>query len=577
MEENATMTAEKKGKRKGKKRGKKILIFLLLLLVIILAAYYFMKKKGEKAAAAEAGTVQTAEVQRMDISSELTASSSLSPKDTYEITSLVEGEILEAPFEEGDVVEEGQVLYRIDSSSMDRDMTSAQTSLTRAQENLQSAQEDYSEAAAKYSGNTYKSTESGYIRTLYIEAGDSVGNGTQIAEIYDDTTMKLKVPFLSAEASLMAVGQAATVTLEDTGEQLDGQVTVVSNMDETLTGGRLVRYVTIQVTNPGGLTADMAATASVESFVCASEGTFEPAVEETMSAELSGSSNLEIESMLVSEGDYVTEGTPIFKATDRSMTKLMKSFEDSLNSASDSLESAENNLENTQDSIDDYTITAPISGTVITKTSKAGDNITKGTSGSTTMAVIYDLSTMTLEMSVDELDVSSVKVGQTVQITADAVEGQVFTGTVTNVSLEGNYSNGVTNYPVTVTLEDTGDLLPGMNVDATIILDSAEQALCIPAGALMRGNQVYVKDDSVTEQQGRVPAGFRAVEVETGVVNDEYVEILSGLSEGDVVYVDPSAGNASASGMIQMMPMGGPAGGGPAGGGPAGGGSGRQR
>ena len=577
MEENATMTAEKKGKRKGKKRGKKILIFLLLLLVIILAAYYFMKKKGEKAAAAEAGTVQTAEVQRMDISSELTASSSLSPKDTYEITSLVEGEILEAPFEEGDVVEEGQVLYRIDSSSMDRDMTSAQTSLTRAQENLQSAQEDYSEAAAKYSGNTYKSTESGYIRTLYIEAGDSVGNGTQIAEIYDDTTMKLKVPFLSAEASLMAVGQAATVTLEDTGEQLDGQVTVVSNMDETLTGGRLVRYVTIQVTNPGGLTADMAATASVESFVCASEGTFEPAVEETMSAELSGSSNLEIESMLVSEGDYVTEGTPIFKATDRSMTKLMKSFEDSLNSASDSLESAENNLENTQDSIDDYTITAPISGTVITKTSKAGDNITKGTSGSTTMAVIYDLSTMTLEMSVDELVVSSVKVGQTVQITADAVEGQVFTGTVTNVSLEGNYSNGVTNYPVTVTLEDTGDLLPGMNVDATIILDSAEQALCIPAGALMRGNQVYVKDDSVTEQQGRVPAGFRAVEVETGVVNDEYVEILSGLSEGDVVYVDPSAGNASASGMIQMMPMGGPAGGGPAGGGPAGGGSGRQR
>lgn len=577
MEENATMTAEKKGKRKGKKRGKKILIFLLLLLVIILAAYYFMKEKGEKAAAAEAGTVQTAEVQRMDISSELTASSSLSPKDTYEITSLVEGEILEAPFEEGDVVEEGQVLYRIDSSSMDRDMTSAQTSLTRAQENLQSAQEDYSEAAAKYSGNTYKSTESGYIRTLYIEAGDSVGNGTQIAEIYDDTTMKLKVPFLSAEASLMAVGQAATVTLEDTGEQLDGQVTVVSNMDETLTGGRLVRYVTIQVTNPGGLTADMAATASVESFVCASEGTFEPAVEEAMSAELSGSSNLEIESMLVSEGDYVTEGTPIFKATDRSMTKLMKSFEDSLNSASDSLESAENNLENTQDSIDDYTITAPISGTVITKTSKAGDNITKGTSGSTTMAVIYDLSTMTLEMSVDELDVSSVKVGQTVQITADAVEGQVFTGTVTNVSLEGNYSNGVTNYPVTVTLEDTGDLLPGMNVDATIILDSAEQALCIPAGALMRGNQVYVKDDSVTEQQGRVPAGFRAVEVETGVVNDEYVEILSGLSEGDVVYVDPSAGNASASGMIQMMPMGGPAGGGPAGGGPAGGGSGRQR
>lgn len=157
------------------------------------------------------------------------------------------------------------------------------------------------------------------------------------------------------------------------------------------------------------------------------------------------------------------------------------------------------------------------------------------------MAVIYDLSAMTLSMSVDELDVGSVKAGQTVEITADAVEGETFTGTVTNVSLEGSYSNGVTNYPVTVTLEETGDLLPGMNVDATIILDSAQDALCIPAGALMRGNRVYVKKDPSSGQtdqtegtedgseeaargqsggsgqgQSGVPDGFEAVQVETG-------------------------------------------------------------
>ena len=46
--------------------------------------------------------------------------------------------------------------------------------------------------------------------------------------------------------------------------------------------------------------------------------------------------------------------------------------------------------------------------------------------------------------------------GQSVEITADAVEGETFTGTVTNVSLQSSYSNGVTNYPVTVTLDDTG-------------------------------------------------------------------------------------------------------------------------
>ena len=57
------------------------------------------------------------------------------------------------------------------------------------------------------------------------------------------------------------------------------------------------------------------------------------------------------------------------------------------------------------------------------------------------------------------------RVGQKVEVTADALEGQTFTGTVTNVSLESAYSNGVTTYPVTVTMDEMGDLLPGMNVD----------------------------------------------------------------------------------------------------------------
>ena len=55
----------------------------------------------------------------------------------------MEGEVVEANFEEGDVVEKGQVLYRIDASSMDSDLSSAQTSLQRAKESVQTAQTDY--------------------------------------------------------------------------------------------------------------------------------------------------------------------------------------------------------------------------------------------------------------------------------------------------------------------------------------------------------------------------------------------------------------------------------------------------
>ena len=387
------------------------------------------------------------------------------------------------------------------------------------------------------------------------------------------------------------MGSPAVLTLEDTGEELQGIVTVVSSMEETLSGGRLVKAVTVEVENPGGLTTLVQAAAAVGEASSCEPGTFVPKTETTLSADLSGQGSLEVENLLVSEGASVDNGTALFKATDQSAAKYLETFKDALETAGDNVKNAENKLENTQDTIGDYTITAPISGTVITKNAKAGDKITKGTSGNTVMAVIYDLSAMTLSMSVDELDVGSVKAGQTVEITADAVEGETFTGTVTNVSLEGSYSNGVTNYPVTVTLEETGDLLPGMNVDATIILDSAQDALCIPAGALMRGNRVYVKKDPSSGQtdqtegtedgseeaargqsggsgqgQSGVPDGFEAVQVETGIINDDYVQILSGLSEGDEVYVDPDAGSGTSMGMIMMGPGGG-MGGGPGGGG----------
>ena len=649
--ENENVATENIPKTQKGKTGR-IVIVLIVVLAALLGGFFLYKKKTSSQKRQGDQSVSTATVKRTDISSELTASSSLSPKDTYEVTSLVEGEVIEANFEEGDVVEKGQVLYRIDASSMDSDLSSAQTSLQRAKESAQTAQSDYAEETARIAGNTYRSTASGYIKTLYIKEGDKVNNGTKIADLYDDSVMKIIVPFLSGEAAEINVGDEAAVTLEDTGEQISGTVTVVSSMEETLSGGRLVKNVTVEVSNPGGLTTDTAASVTVDGFVCSAEGTFKAKTETTLSVELSGNKSLEIENLLIHEGSYVEKNSELFQVTTKTAEEYLKEFKDAVESADDNLENAENKLGNTQDSVDDYTITAPISGTVITKNAKVGDKISKSSSGTTTMAVIYDLSTMTLEMSVDELDVSSIKVGQSVEITADAVEGETFTGTVTNVSLQSSYSNGVTNYPVTVTLDDTGSLLPGMNVDAKIILDSSENALVIPASALMRGNRVYVKkssdstenadtqrndssdnvgdadserknhgdgtlnadsvdrqpdagaeasgsskgsgtDNSSSKSNGsgksgssNVPDGFEAVQVTTGIINDDYVEILSGLSEGDEVYISSDSGSSTQTNQMQMGGMGGPGGdmgggapGGPDGnGGPGGsnGGSGRR-
>ena len=564
----ASRTPSGKGRQRGRKGGKGVKIIVALLLVAA-ALIGFMAYRNSKAkqAAATAKTQNTASVERRNITSELSSSGTLAAKDTYSITSLVEGEVLSANFEEGDQVEKDQVLYEIDKSSMETQLTSANNSLERANSSYEDATEDYQDALNDYSGNTYKATEAGYIKELYVNPGDKVSGNTKLADIYSDDVMELRIPFLSGEAAAIGVGNGVTVTLTDTGEQIGGTVKAVANQERVLTGGRLVRYVTISVPNPGGLTDTMRATAQIGDFSGSEDGTFEASVDTTMNADLS--TGVEVEAVLVNEGDYVSKGTPMFRMTSKSADKLIQSYKDALDKAQESLESAQSKLESTQDSYDNYTITAPISGQVIAKNFKVGDNITKNTSNTTVLATIYDLSSLTFEMSIDELDIRKVKVGQKVAVTADAFEGQSFSGTVTNVSLESTYSNGVSTYPVTVTLDETGDLLPGMNVDGVITLEEANDVLAIPVDALMRGNRVYVKDETVTEQQGPVPAGFRSVEVETGLTNDSYVEIKSGLSEGDVVYVAEST--ASNVNSVMMMPAGGGGLGGPPEGGQGGG------
>lgn len=562
---------KKRGESRKRKRGKltgrqKAVRFMGIAAVAALAAVGVMRFKSRGArASGEAASQRTAAVRRMSITSSLSSSGTLSPKDTYTITSLVSGDVVSAEFEEGDQVEEGQILYVMDAASVETELDSARNSVERAQTAYDLAVEEYNQALSDYSGNTYKSTETGYIKTLYVKAGDKVSGSTKLADIYNDQVMRLKVPFLSADAAGIGVGNGAVITMSDTGEQIGGTVTAISAMEGTMAGGRLVKYVTIEVANPGGLTEESSATVQIGEYLCAQEASFEPVLDTVMNADIS--SAVEIGALTVNEGDYIAKGSAVFRMTDKTAENLIRSYKNAMDQAEETLESARSKLDNTQDSYENYTITAPISGTVITKNTKAGDKISANGNAATTMAVIYDLSQLTFEMSVDELDVQSVKVGQTVEVMADACEGKTFSGTVTNVSLASSYSNGVTNYPVTVTLDAPEDLLPGMNVDGNIIISEAEDVLAVPVDCLMRGNRVYVKDDSVAEASGAVPAGFRAVEVETGLMNDDYVEIVSGLSEGDEVYVSQSSTDSS----TQMMPdmQGGPGGmqGGPGGGG----------
>ena len=209
-------------------------------------------------------------------------------------------------------------------------------------------------------------------------------------------------------------------------------------------------------------------------------------------------------------------------------------------------------LESRQDQLNNYTITSPIRGTVIDKNYKAGETSEAGK----VLCSIYDLSYLTMTLSVDELDISDIAVGQRVEITADAVEGKTYTGVVTKVSVAGTSSGGTTTYPVTVRIDETEGLLPGMNVDAAITLQSASGVLAIPSGALNRGNTVLVTADSPSAANGTAIEGgdYCSVPVEIGASDSSYIEIISGLQEGDTVAYIPTT-SSGGFGMV-MMPGG---------------------
>ena len=186
-------------------------------------------------------------------------------------------------------------------------------------------------------------------------------------------------------------------------------------------------------------------------------------------------------------------------------------------------------------------------------------------------------------------EIPAFRPGDTVDVNVKIQEGnnsriQTFTGVVTKVSVVGTTSGGTTTYPVTVRIDDTDGLRPGMNVDAEIVLSSADGVLAIPSLAVNRGDTVLVTSDSPSAANAleqEAPEGYAYVQVTTGVSDDSYIEITSGLQEGDTVAYLRTASSGSDMMMSCMpggdmgggmpgggggMPSGGPGGGGPGGG-----------
>lgn len=530
------------------KKGRRWIVLCVLAVAVIGGGTAFLSRTRAKAAKVET-TYTTASVEKRSITNALTGSGTLQPADSYTVTTLVSGEVLSDTFEEGDIVEKDQLLYTIDSSDVSTTETQAQTNYTQA-------------LKAKYP----TADISGTVSEVYVSNGDAVSAGTELCRISASNDLTIDFQFSYAKDGDFYVGQPAKIYLNGYAGYIDGTVAQIGSSSVANGTGMKMTTVRVKAANPGLVSGDCTASAVVGNYTSYGQTTVKIGTGSTITATASG----KVSGLTLMPGDSVSSGQRICTITGDSVDNQLKN--------------AKASLENAQDRLDDYMVTSPITGTVVEKTVKAGDNVGTGSNSNNTLCIIYDLTYLEMTLNIDELDIDNVEVGQTVNVTSDAKEGQTFTGVVTKVSVVGTTSGGTTTYPVTVRIDDTDGLRPGMNVDAEIVLSSADGVLAIPSLAVNRGDTVLVTSDSPSAANAleqEAPEGYAYVQVTTGISDDSYIEISSGLQEGDTVAYLRTASSGSDMMMSGMpggdmgggmpgggggMPSGGPGGGGPGGG-----------
>lgn len=519
------------GKRKvGKKKW-----LILVLIAAVGLGLFFSPGRGPGSGGPGVNGAQYiyTQAQSRDIISALTDSGTLEPADSYTVFSLVSGEILSAAFETGDVVQKDDVLYLVDSSDTNN-------SIERAENALAQRRRSYNKLLDSREDLTVTAPIGGTISSFTAKSGGTVNTNAVAAHIEDTSSLLLTEYYSEEYAGQIYEGMPATISVSDQMMTLSGRVKEISSLKRTSETGVPCFAVTVQVKNPGSLTVGTLATCWLDGGIYPSitdEEGLEALERTTVYYDISGT----VEKVHVRNGEIVVAGTTLVELSSDTL-------EDSIRDSADALRDAELSLENQYDILDNYTIEAPISGTIVDKYYKQGENAETGK----TLCTIFDLSSLTMTLNIDELDIRSVSVGQKAQITADAVPGQVYEGIITEVGINGTSSGGVTTYPVKVQISQTEGLLPGMNVDVSIVISEERGVLAVPADAVQTGGRVLVKTADGSTGEG-APAGYEYVRVEIGASNEDYVQILSGLDEGtEIAY--PMTTSLSIFDMMQMGP-----------------------
>ena len=512
-------TLSKNKKKRRNKVIRTVLIVIAVIAVILVGLVIHFTRQVEERFAAAAADVKAYAATTGTIHTVVSGSGTLTQVDVEDITVPTGVKITEVLVEAQDAVKAGDILATVD-------MATVMTTLADVQEQLDDLDDDISDAKGDTASTQVTAGVAGRVKRILAESGSDVTacmaengalayislDGYMAVELETDKLERDQVVVVrraDGETTLSgevesAVGGKATILVTDNGPQYDEEVTILTAEGEEIGTGKLYIHSPLAVTGYAGT----------------------------------------VRSVSVKENAKVYANSLIFTLKDTSFTA---NYDTLLRDRAD--------LEETLlDLLNIYrygAVTAPFDGTV---SSVLFDE--DGEDTQTDVLTLFPGESMSITISIDETDILALEEGQEAEVVVSSVSDEILTGLVTEISKEATTTSGVTVYSAEVTVDNTPGMLSGMTADVDVKIEGVENALIIPVEALKQTSTiyyVYTTFDEETQQYG----GMK--EVTPGMQNDNYVEILSGLNEGETVYYTESTNFFTA--MFNAMGMGGNMGG----------------
>ena len=493
----------------------------------------------------EQGEIYSQPAMLGSLQSSVSGSGNANAKESAAITLTQSGTVQEVFVTSGQTVTAGQPLYTIFSQAAEDAVTAAREKVSNLNKDMNDLRQDLDELTvrAPFAGKL--------VEVSPFTEGLDVAEGATVATLVNDRQLKLSLYFSYAYENDIEVGQAVHVSIPAVMGSFTGSVEQIHKVHFISPEGGDYFEVVAVFDNPGTLTEGMTASATLTAADGSSIFPYESVKTEFYeSREIKTKTTGPLLEQHLLRYASVEEGDVL-------MVLGSDTIESDIRAKQKDIDAAQETLDEAQKALNDFNAVAPIDGTVTSCTLTPGAEVKSGD----TVLIISNNTTMLVTINVDDKNISFIHPGDFVSLDWN---GQMYQGEVTAINMGGAQAGqGMTNYPVTLTVDNfDGSLMEGAWLRYSFVTSQSDDCIIVPTTSVKyfsdtEGNRqgvVFVRRDSRPEdtpeldlptvEPGRkrtFPSeeeGFYPVIVETGISDAENVEIISGVSEGDEVFIN---------------------------------------